>query len=263
MLFSATVRATVGKRREKDDRSRRNRLTGDQFFGRFPALYTYFEKELKDASEYSARTSGFNRRTADDMHPTLFPILLVLTRLEPSPNGRGSSRPTLYDLNTFISCLRKCAKHPQHKARVMSATALGAILSPEYVVDILSTVIEEAKQLMVQQQHNSLHGSLLIVMAICENLFHAGSRMAEGELQMHTGIDFDNVKNQVYAFCKMMVNNVLSKNTDVVCFPLCYVLLKIIKLFSSTQHVDKAAHLDRMSLHNLFRALEYNLRMIL
>ena len=70
MLFSATVRATVGKRREKDDRSRRNRLTGDQFFGRFPALYTYFEKELKDASEYSARTSGLID-AADDMHPTL------------------------------------------------------------------------------------------------------------------------------------------------------------------------------------------------
>ena len=164
------------------------------------------------------------------MHPTLFPILLVLTRLEPSPNGRGNSNPTLYDLNTFIPYLRKCAKHPQHKARVMSATALGAILSSEYVVETLSTVIEEAKQSMVQKQHNSLHGSLLIVMAVCENLFHVGSRMPTENCK-HMGIDFDNVKNQVYAFCKIMINNVLSKNIEVVCFPLCSVLLKIINFF--------------------------------
>ena len=113
------------------------------------------------------------------MHPTLFPI--GADRLEPSPNGRYLE--SYFGPNTFIPYLRKCAKHPQHKARVMSATALGAILSSEYVVETLSTVIEEAKQSMVQKQHNSLHGSLLIVMAVCENLFRVGSRIADGELQ--------------------------------------------------------------------------------
>ena len=56
-------------------------------------------------------------------------------------------------------------------------------------------MIEEAKQSMVQKQHNSLHGSLLIVMAICENLFHVGSRIADGELQAQMGIDFDSEKS--------------------------------------------------------------------
>jgi hypothetical protein len=235
MLFAATMRSTVGKRREKDDKSRRNRTTGDQFFGRFPALYSYFRNELIDASQYSDATNMGNtsndRMLAGDMHPTLFPILLVLTRLEPSPNGRGTSKPALHDLNAFVPYLKESAKDAHHKARVMSARALSAILSPEYVMETLSNIIDETKQPSVYQFHNSLHGSMLIILSVCEHLLYnrmdtvnTNSRVnAQHELHM-----------QIYEFCQYMIQHVLPKSGNITsCFPVFAALMDIIKLFST------------------------------
>ena len=199
------------------------------------------------------------------MHPTLFPILLVLTRLEPSPNGRGTSKPTLHDLNAFIPYLKESAKHPQHKARVMSARALSAILSPEYVMETLLSIINETKEPAAYQSHNKLHGSLLIILSICENLLYNsvvyninnndndsnsnssssnnnnntynnnnGNFLAHGIQTTRNELD-----QYIYQFCKFMIQNILQlsqKNAIFNCFPVFSILMDIIKLFSSNNN---------------------------
>ena len=166
MLFSATLRLTVGQKREKDDFSRRNRTTADQFFGRFPSLYGYFYNELVEASEWKTSPEALS-----DMHPTLFPILLVLARLDTSETRRGDARALVHDLNVFVPLLRQCSTHTHHKARVMTARALSTILTnPGMIETEISSMVGDLTLAAsfkgcLHQNHNAMHGVLL-------NIYH-------------------------------------------------------------------------------------------
>ncbi|MEQ2214901.1 hypothetical protein XENOCAPTIV_023464 [Xenoophorus captivus] len=63
------------------------RMTGREFFTRFPALYPFLLTQLEEAAATVESDSGHVK-----LHPSLFLLLLVLSRLYPSPMD-GSSCP--------------------------------------------------------------------------------------------------------------------------------------------------------------------------
>ena len=57
--------------------SARRAVTGDEFFNRFPSLHPFLLAELADATALLESPQG-------QVHPSLYPILALLSRLRPS-----------------------------------------------------------------------------------------------------------------------------------------------------------------------------------
>lgn len=100
LLLSALVTRIFGVPRSKsqDQLSWKNKMTGRIFFQRYPKLFEFFQQELRKASQ----------STSANLHPSLYPVLLILGRLYPSSlegtdsNVQVSSRNTCHK-SSFIS----------------------------------------------------------------------------------------------------------------------------------------------------------------
>ncbi|KAG8338592.1 hypothetical protein J6590_000264 [Homalodisca vitripennis] len=75
LLLSALMTRVFGVPRSKsqDHLSWKNKMTGRIFFQRYPKLFGFFQQELRKACS-----------KCDSLHPSLYPVLLVLGRLYPS-----------------------------------------------------------------------------------------------------------------------------------------------------------------------------------
>lgn len=166
MLFSAVINRAVGAKRVADDSSAGNTVTAAQFFARFPEMHGFLLGQLK------AATVSEHASSSTTMHPSLYPVLLLLSRLKPP-----ESEPEADTLGilAFVPYLRRCAAQPQHMARTMAARALTA-LTPHDVVSrnigqLCVTLPErrgKAPAAVVtgsagpaEQDHNAVHGVLL------------------------------------------------------------------------------------------------------
>ncbi|EDO39110.1 predicted protein, partial [Nematostella vectensis] len=78
LLFSALVTRVFGVAKAKDDHSRRNCMTGREFFSRYPSMHPFLLKHLEKATEF------LNREESVTLHPCLYPVLVLLSRLYPS-----------------------------------------------------------------------------------------------------------------------------------------------------------------------------------
>ncbi|KAA8584074.1 hypothetical protein FQN60_015282, partial [Etheostoma spectabile] len=72
-------------------------MTGREFFTRFPALYPFLLNQLEEAAATVESDSGHVK-----LHPSLFLLLLVLSRLYPSPMDGSSSPLGLAPFMPFI-----------------------------------------------------------------------------------------------------------------------------------------------------------------
>ncbi|KFQ69170.1 Thyroid adenoma-associated protein [Phaethon lepturus] len=80
LLFSSLITRIFGVKRGKDENSKKNRMTGREFFSRFPSLYPFLLKQLEVV------TNTLNSEAEElKIHPSLFLLLLILGRLYPSP----------------------------------------------------------------------------------------------------------------------------------------------------------------------------------
>ena len=98
------VSRTVGNKREHDEESLLNGVTAYQFFDRFPSLLPFLLGELRRAVSSGNIGNSGNSGNSDTgkgggggdggdggeggaataMHPSLYPVLLLLARLQPS-----------------------------------------------------------------------------------------------------------------------------------------------------------------------------------
>nr|XP_026646868.1 thyroid adenoma-associated protein isoform X2 [Zonotrichia albicollis] len=103
LLFSALITRIFGVKREKDENSKKNRMTGREFFSRFPSLYPFLLKQLEIV------TSTLNSETEElKIHPSLFLLLLILGRLYPSPMDGSHSTLSIAPFVPFIIRLNPC-----------------------------------------------------------------------------------------------------------------------------------------------------------
>uniref|UniRef100_I3J4G4 tRNA (32-2'-O)-methyltransferase regulator THADA n=1 Tax=Oreochromis niloticus TaxID=8128 RepID=I3J4G4_ORENI len=169
LLFSTLITRIFGVKKGKDEHSKKNRMTGREFFTRFPALYPFLLNQLEEAAATVESDSGQVK-----LHPSLFLLLLVLSRLYPSPMD-GSSSPL--GLAPFMPFIMRCGRSAVYRTREMAARALVPFV---LVTQIPSTVQSLLQELPLEPgpklQQNRIHGTLLQVCSHAHSIFCAGSK---------------------------------------------------------------------------------------
>ncbi|XP_015477039.1 thyroid adenoma-associated protein isoform X2 [Parus major] len=162
LLFSALITRIFGVKRGKDENSKKNRMTGREFFSRFPSLYPFLLKQLEVV------TNTLNSETEElKIHPSLFLLLLILGRLYPSPmDGSHSALSTA----PFVPFIIRCGHSPVYRCREMSGRALVPFVManevPHTVLALLRGLPDSATHGMRQ---NSVHGTLLQVFHLLQS----------------------------------------------------------------------------------------------
>ncbi|XP_029306193.1 thyroid adenoma-associated protein [Cottoperca gobio] len=157
LLFSTLITRIFGVKKGKDEHSKKNRMTGREFFTRFPALYPFLLNQLEEAAATVESDSGQVK-----LHPSLFLLLLVLSRLYPSPMD-GSSSPL--GLAPFMPFIIRCGRSAVYRTREMAARALVPFVLVTQVPSTVHTLLQELPaEPGPTVQHNHVHGTLLQVL---------------------------------------------------------------------------------------------------
>uniref|UniRef100_A0A672GSU6 tRNA (32-2'-O)-methyltransferase regulator THADA n=1 Tax=Salarias fasciatus TaxID=181472 RepID=A0A672GSU6_SALFA len=157
LLFSTLITRIFGVKKGKDEHSKKNRMTGREFFTRFPALYPFLLTQLEAAAATVESDSGQVK-----LHPSLFLLLLVLSRLYPSPMD-GSSSPL--GLAPFMPFIMRCGRSAVYRTREMAARALVPFVLLTQVPSTVHSLLQELPpQPGTKVQQNHIHGTLLQVL---------------------------------------------------------------------------------------------------
>ncbi|XP_052428210.1 thyroid adenoma-associated protein homolog isoform X1 [Carassius gibelio] len=176
LLFSTLITRIFGVKKGKDEHSKKNRMTGREFFTRFPDLYPFLLSQLQEAADSVNSDSGQVK-----LHPSLFLLLLVLGRLYPSPMD-GSSSPL--GLAPFMPLIIRCGRSAVYRTREMAARALVPFVLVTQVPSTIQTLLEELPQEPgpgLQQNH--IHGTLLQVLSLLRSYLADTHRPQSGNEQ--------------------------------------------------------------------------------
>uniref|UniRef100_A0A8C8Z0W5 tRNA (32-2'-O)-methyltransferase regulator THADA n=1 Tax=Prolemur simus TaxID=1328070 RepID=A0A8C8Z0W5_PROSS len=156
LLFSTLITRIFGVKKGKDELSKTNRMTGREFFSRFPELHPFLLKQLEAVANTVDSDMG-----EWDRHPSMFLLLLVLERLYPSPMDGTTS--TL-SMAPFVPFIMRCGRSPVYRSREMAARALVPFVMvdhiPKTIRSLLATLPNCTDQCFRQ---NHIHGTLLQV----------------------------------------------------------------------------------------------------
>nr|XP_035929593.1 thyroid adenoma-associated protein [Halichoerus grypus] len=161
LLFSTLITRIFGVKRGKDELSKKNRMTGSEFFSRFPELYPFLLQQLEAvANTVDSDTGELNR------HPSMFLLLLVLGRLYPSPmDGTYSA----LSMAPFIPFIMRCGRSPVYRSRVMAARALVPFVMVDEIPTTIRTLLAKLPNCTDQCfRQNHIHGTLLQVFHLLE-----------------------------------------------------------------------------------------------
>ncbi|XP_017296045.1 thyroid adenoma-associated protein isoform X2 [Kryptolebias marmoratus] len=183
LLFSTLITRIFGVKKGKDEHSKKNRMTGREFFTRFPALYPFLLQQLEEAAASVESDSGHVK-----LHPSLFLLLLVLSRLYPSPMD-GSSSPL--GLAPFVPLIIRCGSSAVYRTREMAAQALVPFVLLTQVPSVVLSLLQELPpEPGPKVQQNHIHGTLLQVLFLLRSFqtdshrpLPAGSGIGEALLQ--------------------------------------------------------------------------------
>ncbi|NXY70964.1 THADA protein, partial [Glareola pratincola] len=162
LLFSALITRIFGVKRGKDENSKKNRMTGREFFSRFPSLYAFLLKQLEVV------TNTLNSEAEElKIHPSLFLLLLILGRLYPSPmDGIYSA----LSMAPFVPLIIRCGHSPVYRSREMSGRALVPFVMvnevPQTVLSLLEGLPDSTSPCIRQ---NKIHGTLLQVFHLLQS----------------------------------------------------------------------------------------------
>ncbi|XP_049726402.1 thyroid adenoma-associated protein isoform X2 [Elephas maximus indicus] len=156
LLFSTLITRIFGVKRGSDELSKKNRLTGREFFSRFPELYPFLLKQLEAVANTVDSDSGELNR-----HPSMFLLLLVLGRLYPSPMDGSSSA---LSMAPFVPFIMRCGGSPVYRSREMAARALVPFVMIDQIPDTIRTLLARLPNCTDQCfRQNHIHGTLLQV----------------------------------------------------------------------------------------------------
>ncbi|KAG9451271.1 hypothetical protein H6P81_011236 [Aristolochia fimbriata] len=195
LAYTALVRRMIGFLNVHKRESARRALTGLEFFHRYPALHPFMFKELKIATEFLGdeyfHHLEFNIPKV--VHPSLCPILILLSRLKPALIS-GETEDSL-DPFLLVPFIRKCATQSNLRVRVLASRSLTGLVSNEKLHSVLQNIASGLPQARdaVSTKHispnetdklerespkfasfNSIHGMLLQLASLldknCRNL---------------------------------------------------------------------------------------------
>ena len=123
------------------------------FARRYPTLMGHLLRELEVA------TATLHLPTAVDVHPSLYPILALFSRLRPS-----LERDLHSSGDKFIATIRRCVSGKYLAVRTMAARALVPLLSSTRLCEYIEDILELRS--LVAPGVNAVHGALLCVLEI-------------------------------------------------------------------------------------------------
>ncbi|XP_029088306.1 thyroid adenoma-associated protein isoform X1 [Monodon monoceros] len=172
LLFSTLITRIFGVKRGKDELSKKNRMTGSEFFSRFPELYPFLLKQLETvANTVDSDTGELNH------HPSMFLLLLVLGRLYPSPMDGTCSA---LSMAPFIPFIMRCGCSPVYRSREMAARALVPFVMMDEIPDTIRTLLAKLPDCTDRCfRQNHIHGTLLQV-------FHLLQAFSDSKYRMNT-----------------------------------------------------------------------------
>ena len=111
----------------------RRAVTGDEFFHRFPRLHPFLLAELTAATALLEGPTG-------EVHPSLYPILALLSRLRPSAATRDGDNRNLAPA-AFVPLVRRCARGRPLAIRAAAARALAPLVAPDKVPSAVTSTL--------------------------------------------------------------------------------------------------------------------------
>ena len=139
-----------------------NGTTAQIFFHQHPELYTFLLKHLDEATKDNSC-----------LHPSLFPVLLLLSKLTPRDinnncdNDNDNNNNNDKSMDVFKSYIMKCTSHKYQRIRIMSSRSLISIISKHNLIVILCKLLNELpNNIKMINAMNKLHGLLLQIQNI-------------------------------------------------------------------------------------------------
>ncbi|KAK9064790.1 hypothetical protein SSX86_016172 [Deinandra increscens subsp. villosa] len=174
LAYTALVRRMIGFLNVQKRESARRSLSGLEFFHRYPSLHPFLYSELKVATELltSGSPEHVGSNLAKAVHPSLCPMLMLLSRLKPSTIA--SEAGDLLDPFLFMPFIRKCSTQSNLRVRVLASRALMGLISNEKLQVILLNIATELPSGTNLASSNMIHGLLLQLISLldtnCRNL---------------------------------------------------------------------------------------------
>ncbi|TVU42986.1 hypothetical protein EJB05_09415 [Eragrostis curvula] len=142
LAYTALVRRMVGFLNVQKRESARRSLTGLEFFHRYPALHPFLISELRVATELLAdgHSRNLESHIAKAIHPSLCPILILLSRLKPSPISCGTDDSL--DPFLLLPFIQRCATQSNYRVRVLASRALIGLVSNERLQHVVSDILD-------------------------------------------------------------------------------------------------------------------------
>ncbi|KAK9272640.1 hypothetical protein L1049_003016 [Liquidambar formosana] len=192
LAYTALVRRMIGFLNVQKRESARRALTGVEFFHRYPSLHSFLFNELKVATESLRHGASEHSESnlANVVHPSLCPVLILLSRLKASTIT--SETGDALDPFLFMPFIRRCSTQSNLRIRVLASRALTGLVSDEKLPIVLLNISSElpfTKNQMTtpvssssnsttngtpNASFNSIHGMLLQLSSLldtnCRNL---------------------------------------------------------------------------------------------
>ncbi|KAJ6738928.1 THYROID ADENOMA-ASSOCIATED PROTEIN-like protein, partial [Salix koriyanagi] len=161
LAYTALVRRMIGFLNLQKRESVRRALTGLEFFHRYPSLHPFLYNELNVATDaLGDATSGCSESNLSKVvHPSLCPVLILLSRLKPSTIA--SERGDGLDPFIFMPFIRRCSTQSNLRVRVLASRALTGLVSNEKLPTVLLNIGFELPCMESQIPASSFPSSLL------------------------------------------------------------------------------------------------------
>ncbi|XP_024527150.1 thyroid adenoma-associated protein homolog [Selaginella moellendorffii] len=152
LAFTALLHRIVGFLNVHKQATARRAITGFEFFNRYPALHPFLLEELECATMNLQQGVTQSR-----LHPSLAPILVILSRLRPSiVNTRTDD---WLSPSAFMPSVVRCATQCNLKLRVLASRALAPLVTAENLLNVLLELCSQLSKKPVR--YNTIHGVLL------------------------------------------------------------------------------------------------------
>ncbi|KAL6758183.1 putative death-receptor fusion protein-domain-containing protein [Haematococcus lacustris] len=149
LCFTALVVRMLGFRNAGQWEASKRSITGAEFFQRFPGLHAYLLQQFRTAvdvlEEDTPRTPAA-AAALPKVHPSLYPVLVLLSRLRPGPPRQAILSPLLSPA-AFAPLVRRCAAARLYAVRQLAAAALSPLVPSEAVVAELSVLLDSLESL--------------------------------------------------------------------------------------------------------------------
>ncbi|KAG4181992.1 hypothetical protein ERO13_A09G017100v2 [Gossypium hirsutum] len=146
LAYTSLVRRMIGFLNVHKRESARRALTGLEFFHRYPSLHPFVFNELKIATELlgDALSGQTESNLAKAVHPSLCPMLILLSRLKPSPIASETGDDL--DPFLFMPFIMKCSTQSNLRVRILASRALTGLVSNEKLPTVLLNIASELPQ---------------------------------------------------------------------------------------------------------------------